>query len=180
MKFKYLISALVSVLLSCASLVANAGLIYDFDVSDVSWASSVTGDFSDITYFVEFEDTTDLNFVLSTNIIQFGFTEAGVTHIADHIATLNVQLLFDDIGGTIYLKVGQVFAQAHLYDSTGPVDMQLGASGSTSLVAGSNFAHSSTNPAYYVGVLRVPEPSTIAIFSLGIIGLASRQFKKQS
>jgi hypothetical protein len=26
----------------------------------------------------------------------------------------------------------------------------------------------------------VPEPSTLAIFALGIIGLASRRFKKQS
>ena len=29
-------------------------------------------------------------------------------------------------------------------------------------------------------VSKVPEPSTLAIFALGMIGLASRRFKKQS
>jgi hypothetical protein len=33
---------------------------------------------------------------------------------------------------------------------------------------------------WHVSVSQVPEPSTLAIFALGIIGLASRRFKKQS
>jgi hypothetical protein len=32
----------------------------------------------------------------------------------------------------------------------------------------------------FTGVTSVPEPSTLAIFALGMIGLASRRFKKQS
>jgi len=50
---------------------------------------------------------------------------------------------------------------------------------------GSGFAFSNLNAHLFsfdavdVGV-QVPEPSTLAIFALGIIGLASRRFKKQS
>jgi len=36
------------------------------------------------------------------------------------------------------------------------------------------------NSGYLISSVSVPEPSTLAIFALGVIGLASRRFKKQS
>lgn len=42
------------------------------------------------------------------------------------------------------------------------------------------YSVSSINYAQGEGYAQVPEPSTLAIFALGIIGLASRRFKKQS
>jgi hypothetical protein len=49
-------------------------------------------------------------------------------------------------------------------------------SGSVNLVAFDNITFGSINPEPEA----VPEPSTLAIFALGIMGLASRRFKKQS
>ena len=46
------------------------------------------------------------------------------------------------------------------------------------MVSGSNNAMELDN-VYFSNVTDVPEPSTLAIFALGIMGLASRRFKKQ-
>jgi hypothetical protein len=48
------------------------------------------------------------------------------------------------------------------------------------LLGGPNSLASPANFAGFVLISNVPEPSTLAIFVLGIMGLASRRFKKQS
>jgi hypothetical protein len=56
----------------------------------------------------------------------------------------------------------------------------------TDLLAGLWYVniHTDSNPGGeirgQIGLVNVPEPSTLAIFALGLIGLASRRFKKQS
>ncbi|MFT4940346.1 MAG: hypothetical protein ACI88A_003398 [Paraglaciecola sp.] len=51
---------------------------------------------------------------------------------------------------------------------------------STSDFTGENFAPRTWNGTIYYDITSVPEPSTLAIFALGLMGLASRRFKKHS
>jgi len=81
----------------------------------------------------------------------------------------------DDICSSEFFGTGRTFCNFR--------DLSNGAiSGAPSFITTSLLAGGSAAESFLVRgqVSDVPEPSTLAIFALGIIGLASRRFKKQS
>jgi hypothetical protein len=95
----------------------------------------------------------------------------------------NTQNFFDDVSWTDLVADGGVDGVSGLqgkYDYFALNDTSYKYV-SVFLGVGGNFSENGINDALRVrGVAVVPEPTTLAIFALGIIGLASRRFKKQS
>ncbi|MFT6992556.1 MAG: hypothetical protein ACJASL_004556 [Paraglaciecola sp.] len=63
------------------------------------------------------------------------------------------------------------------------MEIRSGLRGGISFAGGNHFAGTVYTPRTWNGTINytnVPEPSTLAIFALGLMGLASRRFKKQS
>jgi hypothetical protein len=92
----------------------------------------------------------------------------------DSVTNLNFAFFLSDNG--IYYEVGYV----QRYN-----DMILKINEWDSIAESDNYSASGQNPESPIGFLlyrdntEVPEPSTLAIFALGMIGLASRRFKKK-
>ena len=194
MKFKFIGTALVGLFFSVSSLVnvANAGLITFEETSHTSawdstylgwtlhnsqiftnlWApSTVSGDNALVNYnsrIGEFTRDTIFNFESAF------FTRDG--RYSGTTAIVNVFGL-DQLGNTIYstqlnLTNAPTFFNFGWDNIYGISWDPIGNSDSNN-IAIDNFSFSEVSQ-------DVPEPSTLAIFALGMIGLASRRFKKQS
>jgi hypothetical protein len=124
----------------------------------------------------------------------------GVTYILDYAGTLDYGtshttaslIALDDL----YLKLGGGASNfgGHSYIHGITADMDNNGLSYLARMKGTGTAHVNTNGdrygstgqkhpnvgAFFVRSVAVPEPSSLAIFALGIIGLASRRFKKQS
>jgi len=191
MKYKFL-SVALSFMILLATVPAKAGIIYDFDVSDVSWAGTISGSdpFNGVSLFFEFESTTNFDSVQLSDLLRGGVIIGGTTYESAFFNGINVANLFASISASddIYLKVGEGEGiDANLFaPSSAGFSFQVGQNSMTSLITNAGgvlrFAHDDTSTHNYRGVQRssVPEPSTLAIFALGMIGLASRRLKKQS
>jgi hypothetical protein len=189
MKFKFLSAALAGLFLSFSSVVDAAPVRYDYIGGSVSSGIAVTG------YVVLGNGVTasGVNAIGSITDWSFDWTVAGSSfsggfgdgalagdatkfflNVDEQVleATFCVVVVNGECslltiagGGPVsYLLFGDFGLNTVFYraNSTVPTQSFLGFSGSWS------------------GPVAVPEPSSLAIFALGIMGLALRRFKKQS
>jgi hypothetical protein len=198
MKFKFLntwskFMTIVVVLLT-ASATAHAGLIYQFTFTHTS--NGVQGTTSGKIYGLE-DNTTgeatdiklesvDSNWILNSvtdlslwngfklseyTMLNGVLTRFGMTYWNDST--------IDGFGGGIYQRYSLIM-DYNVEDSTNAY----GSHQFRYVDSTTNFQKATsgllTLSAYAPLETEVPEPSTLAIFALGMIGLASRRFKKQS
>ncbi|WP_259366372.1 MULTISPECIES: PEP-CTERM sorting domain-containing protein [unclassified Colwellia] len=201
MKFKFLNVTLAVLIISICSS-ANAGLIQlaDFDVS------ATTIDFSDATlnsstYTNGIFSITGGNITNNTiNTSIFGLNYSTQTNSNPGVFRLDFSSFISAIGMNVHYNSSDV--SLRLFDIN-DVLLESSLSSPTQYSTISGFVGLNTganNIAYalidvpgrvnihdlymdnvvYQRVTDVPEPSTLAIFALGMMGLASRRFKKQS
>lgn len=165
-------AALVGLVLSVSGF-ANAGLIeVDFQFDSIAsgsftFDSSLDGttlDFSDLLSFqLDFSGLTNSSYDLA-------FVLSGNSTVHHHLLfdTSNDQFLSATLSGftTILADIKNGFNQGFWVNSNTIRDYTGGAE--------QQYQSLSISRAE-----QVPEPSTLAIFALGIMGLASRRFKKQ-
>ena len=179
-------------LLLCITSIANAGIIkkFTFDISEWDYNSSGRVSNGD-SLTIMFDDSTNFNNVLWSDIDYFQFhIDAGMTYKIDSdFTTLGtaadffsetdglVSMLFSGSGPSNYIygynSVNGLFGQIstsiifpfyHYPETTDSYYANLGLNSGSSLIIKSS---------------EVPEPSTLAIFLLGIMGIVSRYFRKQ-
>jgi len=187
MKFKLFKAALASVILSVSGL-ANAGLI-TVSETQYQWV-----DFEDFTFTFNIDDWL-LNNSSTLRVSVLGdFDSPGVEN-------LNVLAESHNFGTINYLTSGTTVLQQQQNYIEFYFDLTLSAVMTNELLADDsatfevnfseqvhefNIHYTNIGAAYakidftYEQSTDVPEPSTLAIFALGMIGLASRRFKKQS
>jgi hypothetical protein len=192
MKLKFLNSAITGLILSLSCLVntANAGLILSdtTDVTSLGQTSSIVFDVAG------FENYTDLVFTVnargdygreSSEFIefliddasfgQFSYNTPGVTSVVGPTNNIGYDYVMDfsftisDVDwNTVYANDSQVTVQWNHSLTVGP---------SAPFYVSYSLTGESTAPTEPDAV-PVPEPTTLAIFALGMIGFASRRFKK--
>jgi hypothetical protein len=197
MKFKFLMTILASLVLSASCLVnvANAGLITvdDWHLTTGPNAGLTQSRYSDDIFFAiskntYFDHTAEYEMldgyhqatwdeytgVVNEYISSFGYLPS------DHVHHNN-------FGWSGYSYEGETRYYFNLADTT-----QVNGQSKYHIHAGNHDSYTNLN--YYQAnsftqwagfilvkdEVNVPEPSTLAIFALGIMGLASRRFKKQA
>ncbi len=188
MKFTFLKTIAFCILFGMTST-ALAGIIYDFDIS--SQNLNPAADFKNYTFVAEFSESTDFAAVTIGDILNFGYSYEGVDYLSSSFFSDDPSKLFTILGGQLRLVVGAIANNKNYYvyveNLSNGASAQVGRSGNTNLyITGEHarYAHNWNIFNSFAGVARtsidVPEPSTFAIFALGMIGLASRRFKKKS
>ena len=196
MKNKVFQSLVLSTLLTL-SVSSQAGMIKTFVFDDLSmWLSTSAISLND-SLSIEFENTTDFNDVQSSNILGFQYNLiAGITEwydVADFTYIGNggdFSDVFALSGSNVVINytnshVGWIAAlKNNLYAQLAPgqnshIQTQYYDTEQSSPPY-AQALYLETNVSYSSGTAQVPEPSTLAIFALGMIGLASRRFKRQS
>jgi hypothetical protein len=206
MNFKFLNAAIVSLVLSVSGF-ANAGLITSIDsgatTHDFIFSGFTAGPISEsgITY-----SSTHSSSVYGYES-SYGFSGNGLWNGMDMLG-LNTQIgamtiEFDTAVAEVlafvnYIDTWSGSARISVFDSSFSLLETSALTFSTGGVANSGFDlgfKRNTNEIKYIQFIDqgiglnnlrsfastdVPEPSTLAIFALGIMGLASRRFKKQS
>jgi len=196
MKFKYLNVALASLILSATFLAstatagiisvddwwlqtdANGGLRQNTTVSDIYFAVSKQTTFNAIDTYEAIDGYRFLSTLEAVNL--WGYQTLNNPGTSDY-------LTYNNQGGW----AGYVWEGANRYqfvfsDSITTGAMMHAGHYETFVYNNGNFDTSTNNFAGFVMIKddtqtnSVPEPSTLAIFALGMIGLASRRFKKQS
>ena len=192
MKNKLLKGIIASIALSISGL-ANAGIIVTYydDGSDLVFNYSGSWDTVTSTgagYSGKYIDSN----ALADSFMAFN---GGYSRIANNITwtqTLGSGIFSNNFGSKSGSMIGDTFglhfisqSNVYLYASTGyqAGDILTGTlTIANTSVAGVGLADASYNFGQYGTVdfrsASVPEPSTLAIFALGIMGLASRRFKK--
>jgi len=190
MNIKMLKAALAGLILSVSSF-ANAGLITFDDVTPNSFQDTTFNDFTlyegsvgdwSTNYGIHEAYSGTQNMVnhngngfglLTYNLGTFDFISA-FFHQDNRVPSRAVTSLFglDENGNTIYstnITTTNDWTK-HSFSWTGITSLKWTASSAN--IGIDDFEYS-------VADASVPEPSTLAIFALGIMGLASRRFKKQ-
>ena len=177
-----MLKAAVAVLILSVGGFANAGLIEGdlySDHSGIQW--EYVGSF-DLVNGPDWNGSTPYNGI-DAAILNFGTLSVGQfalssNKMADYIDIadfeVNHMAWYDSYAGRsgIFEFSESVVANAaggSTFDAVGDISAFVSDSGNV----GENYNHVFKSAS-------VPEPSTLAIFALGIIGLASRRFKKQS
>ena len=201
MKFKFLKSAFISLALS-VSYYSNASIIstgFDgtidcngcgnfFNISikssDVTFESlevNIEAGITDVlvymkngSYIGSESNSSDWNLFSTTTVEGLGIGVGTFVDITDFTLLANMS----------YAMYIMQTAGVNFYDSTSKaianddLSLDLGKSGIN------NFSNTIYNPRAWNGTINysveVPEPSTLAIFALGLMSLATRRFKKQS
>ena len=191
MKHKFLNAALVSLVMAACLLinVANAGIIKTFKFNPSEWDhnNSLSLSYGD-SLTIKFDDSTNFNSVFWSNIEYFQFNvAAGITYKIDsEIKTLGTAAdLFSETNGIVSMLFNGSGPQSYIYgyDSIHRTFAEIKTStiwagyrpyGTTNYMAimGLNAGSSLT-----IKASEVPEPSTLAIFALGMFGLISRRIK---
>ncbi len=169
---------------------SNASMIYTFDVSDTSTSGFGGGNFIGVSYIIQFKDGVNYNNVQASDIYNFGFvspTNSGST--SDFYTTSTVHRLFSLVGGNVFLNVGKAIddRSSLLHATFNNMTLLAGQEEHHGLyfrdefgVHNTAYESPTTVSMSFAGVgVEVPEPSTLAILGLGIMGLVSRRFKKQ-
>jgi len=191
MKFKLLHALVVGISMSVSSMinVANAGLIFTVveQGNDVVIEGSGNFDTNGLTIG---RTGSDQGFANGSNALAVGNTNStdyfSVIFSGDGLfgnggwpghGDLHSGVFFGfDVNGLIYLPqgyhltVGQLLGTTTYYNST---------IASLGLLEG-QYNYEVNNDTIDLTIRQVPEPSTLAIFALGMMGLASRGFKEQS
>ncbi len=125
---------------------------------------------------------------------QFSLFGGGVYLGTDHDSwALNANAMLSSFGmgnitGNISGEITWFDAASPIFNGVDPISWQgssygkalTGVHGGQSFTAVAGSSSTAFISASFVDSTSVPEPSTLAIFALGMIGLASRRFKKQS
>jgi hypothetical protein len=171
MNNKFLKMAFAGLVLGVSSF-ANAGLIAGTDI------------------VINPRSVSYQDFTVSTDNSQVFFTLTGLPDGTSNNADTGIHFyLFEGIFGAFGRTLAFDNARGQNKMWNGLLDM-----GSYTFAIGINFLQEveartgnastprdqSTKYSFTLDVQDVPEPSTVAIFALGIMGLASRRFKKQS
>lgn len=184
MKNNFFKNIFAGVMLAFTSI-SNAGMIYDFDISGQT--IELSKDFSNYTIVVEFLSSTDYNAVTQSDILNFGYNYSGQDYFTTSIGSQNIQNLFSLSGAVPVLTVGSFPTMAFLSGTIPGLGLvQVGQQAATNIylstVSGVISATSDDEKDSFNGVIRssvsVPEPTTLTIFALGMIGFVSRRFKK--
>ncbi|AOW77657.1 hypothetical protein A3Q34_12825 [Colwellia sp. PAMC 20917] len=203
MKFKFLKLAVIGLTLTIGGI-ANAGLIYDnggpstysaysigssetaddfilataYDINSVEFYfqnfNGITGWGQDITYSFYNDNSGSIGSLIATGNGQ------NVTAVDSGLAWCcggNAWEVNFDLASTISLNAGHYWLGLTGASGSSPWWVTTSAiSGYSGKINGSTVAN---DFAFSLSSQDVPEPSTLAIFALGMIGLASRRFKKQ-
>jgi len=174
---------ITTVLLATTLSSARASIIYNFNVSDVSWAASTSGDFSGTNIWFEFTDSADLNALNNSDLLNMGFATT-VDHVSFSNSVIevydNLNDLFNISGSVASLTVGGA-GSAAVYCSNycdGNLMQIAQGGGSVSLLfsAAAGLSGSAYNSAvsqtYYSSTAVVPVPAAVWLFGSGLIGLA--------
>ena len=185
---------------------ATAGIIFEFKLDNIN-ANSVNNFASGDTFTIEFVD--DSNFgtgvtLADINSMSYDIASLGApVSLLSPLEYLNIDNLFSfsSLGNNnweLSLEVGGGYSESAylVYDHTSNISrMQLTQNEySTYLFFRNandeqvfynddqilNFTTSNTQSLVQDPTLQVPEPSTFAIFALGIMGLAARKFKRKA
>ncbi|WP_226960698.1 PEP-CTERM sorting domain-containing protein [Thalassotalea sp. LPB0316] len=204
MKFKFLAIMFVGVMLS-VSMSAKAGIIHTFVFDDLSkWQTNSNFQVGD-SLTVEFANSTDFNNVFISDIlgIQFNLQVGNTTKVEQpnllNNCWPNCNAAFDMfslVDGKLAMTFKHTDPQIGFNGSNGTgtyvqLYMQGGNSGAYNMYsqfqtingignAWLGFVNEGETIQYFASPIKASEPSTLAILALGIIGLASRRFKKQS
>lgn len=205
MRIRFLKVVFAGIILA-ASNIANAGLILDEDFDPINASDwTVSGGFVLGSPSSEFIDGNALYFngsgTRSATTNAFDMTAGGVLSFMLKIGSGSGLFENADNGEDIALQYttnGTTFNNLLVLDTEDV--LYRGAWGNVSFDIGANTVAASSTTAFRITQLThsgssfdrwaidnvtistqdVPEPSTLAIFALGMIGLASRRFKKQS
>jgi len=194
MKLKFLNTAFAGLILSLSCLVstANAGLILE-DSTVVDTSGQTYSQIFDVTGF---ENYTNLVFTVNARG-DYGITELGEIIDFSIDDTFFGEFSLDTVGVDSYVGPTGWDDFDYIIDfsfTISDVDWNTLANDSQVNVQWNNSSRVGTNPAFYVSYTLsgtpsepsvvdpkpVPAPTTLVIFALGMIGLASRRFKKQS
>jgi hypothetical protein len=204
MNMIYLKAALIGLILSVSGFV-NAGIIWD-NGTGTSTVSRGAGGFMATTFLSDtsftlnqidqYMDTnSDANIrfaIFNANSADLLFYSNNIFHIDNGMGYVSSTIFnFDIIAGVKYSIAAitdtgagyrYTFTDVSMNGISNPYDNQNGAGGSTFSAPILNTSKNccNNNIRLHTGLVSVPEPSTLAIFALGMIGLASRRFKKQS
>tara|TARA_R110000764_G_scaffold12081_1_gene35729 strand:- start:882 stop:1406 length:525 start_codon:yes stop_codon:yes gene_type:complete len=172
MKFKFLKAAYLSALMAICSN-ANAGLIMGTDVvintGSVSYVEFLLTDTGDINWSVTGAAAPNYNFALFEG--SFGNFQNMLT-IVNYVGMTKNYSGEDLIAGTYTFAVG-MHRMSETEARTGVASTPV----NNSELYNYNLS-GDTVQATSGAVTQVPEPTTLAIFALGVLGLASRKFKK--
>lgn len=204
MKFKFLQAASVSLVLSVCNL-ANAGLIVDngTDIVNIGGSCSSCGTsfqaFDDFTLSQDYNlDYLDIDFstlnydnvefsiwnnTLSEKLFSYNYSWAAGTFITNVNPGFNNVTVTLDLGsssltaGTYYLSL--LGTDTYVMLSGTGTHLQFSTAGLSDYSTQTGWEMTSDlHFRLYSETTEVPEPSTLAIFALGIMGLAARRFKK--
>jgi hypothetical protein len=186
MKFKFFNAALLSLIMSISSF-ANATLISldDWHLTTDGFAGLKQSSYNENVYFAVSKSNT-ISLTDTYEMIE-GFHWASTSEAAslfgDFYSSTPSRMYYNQAGWNGYVFEGVFRFQFIFSDSavTGHYKHAAYSDGSAS-VDGSSYLATDFRRAGLVLIKNtdVPEPSTLAIFALGVIGLASRRFKKQS
>jgi hypothetical protein len=204
MNMIYLKAALISLVLSVSGFV-NAGIIWDNGTgTNTSWRGAgtflATTFLSDTSFTLnqidQYMDTnSDANIrfaIFNADSADLLFYSNNIFHIDNGMGYVSSTIFnFDIIAGVKYsiaaitdtgAEYRYTYTDVSMNGISNPYDNQNGTFGSTFSAPILNTGQSCCNGniRLHTGLVSVPEPSTLAIFALGMIGLASRRFKKQS
>jgi chloramphenicol O-acetyltransferase len=205
MKFKFLKAGLVSLILSVSCL-ANAGLIQsDYlssndnltvidNTTDLQWLDlSVSTSWTFANWSTLIEQNNGWRLATNTeavNLFNTAFPTYSVVHgNAGYVDTQDASLIqnftdFRSLFGATTMNTNGIDTYG-LYKDENNSSKMMGVSrwAGTYRIFSTNFTGSvsEVNNGLYIvrNTTNVPEPSTLAIFALGIMGLAARRFKKQ-
>ncbi|XPF93827.1 PEP-CTERM sorting domain-containing protein [Colwellia sp. RE-S-Sl-9] len=177
MNIKMLKAALVGLVLSVSGF-ANAGIIYDFQCNDAT-----CGGVDDWGGYFEIIESAVANQSLTgtSEIIDFVFMspdKGGLTFVLAGLSD-DIKITFSADGNLITsITDNGVNADCN---ASGPEACFT--NGLDALFVSETFVNDvgfNSQQGQWIARTQVPEPSTLAILALGVMGLASRQFKKQS
>ncbi|MFK8017129.1 MAG: hypothetical protein AB8G17_17025 [Gammaproteobacteria bacterium] len=160
------------------SMSASASTTYSFDISDVSWATITEGDTSNVTFWFEFVDGTDLNAVEHSDLLAFGVqtpNASGGARIFD-LGSFNIANFFGMSGGVASLTVGgEVDGAIWTSNPVLPIGLQVGQGSSSSLhfdLGGEGFGYAFSSTVTHTYYSAVPIPAAGYLFFSALVGVA--------
>jgi hypothetical protein len=201
MRFKCLKATLISLLLVCSCIgnIANAGLIDStptkasyttlngLDWLDWSLTTNMTNSIALANYkgwrLATAEEASDLMHLAFGSLTYNSFNQVQLSGSSYFPNYDLLESLFGRTGENISREIYSTLAQVSGFGLIGATKVSRSSS-FLNVYKGYNLAIVSGDTAfsdYGIALVReVPEPTTLAIFALGIIGLASRRYKQQS
>jgi hypothetical protein len=156
---------------------ANATLIFDFSfTNDTSGGSIVTGE---IAGLLDNATSSASSVAILTNSSSFGVGQFDISQATTNLFTVSSGVLtsWDFLSFGVLASGSAFVADSSLILLSNP-NPAAGLTFNANTVSSSNTSASSFVVTRRLPMATVSEPSTLVIFALGMIGLASRRFKK--